>query len=705
MADPMSTTSDTPSVDLRTLVQFLPGVGPGRAKRFERLGILTVADLLKHVPHRYEFEHAETPLAELGVDQLVSARGEISQTRVSGFGRKQRFEALIVDDHGGRLPLIWFNSSFLRNKLHPGMQIRVQGKTKKRGPELQMANPKWEIIDEDAASRDERYKPVYPATEDLPSDRIDETIQSILEQTLPLIEEHLPEAYRTQRELPLLSTAYRMMHRPETEDEVQMARRRLAFDELLMLQLGVAMRRFQLREQSEAVALPWSDTIHSHILERFPFPLTPAQDKVISEIRADLTTSIPMNRLLQGDVGAGKTVVALYAMLMAVVNRQQSVLMAPTEILAEQHFMSISDMLKESSVRIALLTGTLTASERQSVLGRAASGDLDIVIGTHALLSDKVDFKRLAVAVIDEQHRFGVEQRATLRERGEATRGLVPHTLIMTATPIPRTLSITLFGDLDVSVIHGLPPGRSPVVTRVVGDDKVLDVYGYVAERLRNGEQAYVVLPAIDDSTSGGLKDVRSRAKWLEEGPLSEFRIATMHGRLKRDSRARIMERFRQQKIDILVATTVIEVGVDVPNASVMIVEHAERFGLSQLHQLRGRVGRGDRKSLCVFIGDPTTDDAQKRLDAIAATTDGFAIAEADFEIRGMGEIFGTRQSGVAPFNVASLPRDMELLNLARRDAREWIADDPELAAADHTLLRQRLMKRFGESLGIGDVG
>ncbi len=746
------TSPETPAkqdVTLQTAIQYVKGVGPRRAERFHHLGIRTVHDLLQHLPHRYELERAQQPIGELVADQNTSAIGEITATRLVGRGRKARFEATLSDGTG-RLHLTWFNGGYLAKKLHAGSLIRVQAKTKRYQGYMQMVNPKWEPIqeseleaakatqgDKDSKSRcatDDRIRPIYPATEDLPSEVIDQAVQNILEEATTLVEDFLPEAYRNKRELPALGDAYFKIHRPTHESEVASARRRLVLDEFLLLQLAIAMKRAQMREQSHASPLPWSDTIDDHIRARFPFALTSAQDEAITDIRQDLQKTYPMNRMLQGDVGSGKTVVALYAMLMAIVAKQQAALMAPTEILAEQHFLSITEMLKESDVRIELLTGRMPKADQDSIKQRLARGEIDMIIGTHALLSKGVQFQSLALVVIDEQHRFGVEQRATLRERaaevacldnasqeGEGalfasatgedstsppTRpdGFAPHTLVMTATPIPRTMSLTVFGDLDVSTISELPPGRSPVITRVVQDEQRDTVYDYLAERIANGEQAYIVVPAIEESPAAELKYVTEHSRELAESYFKGFEVAEMHGRMKRETRSRLMHRFRQNEIQVLVATTVIEVGVDVPNASIMVVEHAERFGLSQLHQLRGRVGRGSRKSICVFFANPTTDDATKRMEAIGATTDGFEIAERDFEIRGMGEIFGTRQSGASPFEVAEFPRDFAMLRMARRDAEKWIAQDPQLEKPKHTLLRKQLLLKVGQHFGIGDV-
>ncbi|MBL1216928.1 MAG: ATP-dependent DNA helicase RecG [Planctomycetes bacterium] len=736
--------SSTEAVRLDQPIQFVKGVGPNRARLFARLGINTVADLIRHVPFRYESECGLMQMNEVPVDHIVTLRGEVASVRWHYRGRMPRFEASI-EDGSGHIHLVWFHGGYLRKKIRPGMTLEVHGKTQRKYGYLQMINPKWARVDDDegadggggydpSLNKEARLRPVYSATEDLPSERIEQVIDSVLTEALAQIDDHLSAEACERLELVRLADAYRMIHRPACEEDHHKARRRLAFDELLMLQLGVAMRRHQWRIESTAHALDVTETVDRRIRDRLPFTLTPDQDAVISEVVADLEVATPMNRLLQGDVGSGKTAVALYAMLAAVADKHQAALLAPTELLAEQHYSTVCELLHDSGVRIGLLTGSLTAGERETIHADIREGRLDLVIGTHALLTDTVLFHRLAVLVIDEQHRFGVQQRAVLRQPKDGERkGTVPHTLVMTATPIPRTLSLTLFGDLDVSTIRKPPPGRSPVVTKVVTEVKRDTVYGYMADRMRkHGEQSYIVLPLIDEEAADGspgedekltsdlptdegegesrtgLRNVRSHLKWLEDGPFAGLTLAAIHGRLKRQTRERIMERFRQGRIDALVATTVIEVGVDVANATMMVIENAERFGLAQLHQLRGRIGRGTdqkNKAVCTLIANPTTEDAQSRLDAIAETTDGFVIAERDFEIRGMGEIFGERQSGIAPLKSVTFPDDFDLLNLARREAFDRIKDDPDLHGAEHTLLRKRLMKLHGANLGIGDVG
>ncbi|MDH3584309.1 MAG: ATP-dependent DNA helicase RecG, partial [Phycisphaerae bacterium] len=664
-ATPPVTGEEPSPLSLGTLIQDAPDVGPRRARLLGRLGIHTVADAIKHLPHRYEYQAGRTTIGQLPEGAVATAAGLVAKSRwipASGFrrGRRGRLTATIEDD-SGELDMVFFNAAYLRDRVRPGVQVQVTGKVQRYQGRRQMANPRLHVLaaagddTAPASARDEaeRYRPVYPATEAINTVQLERLIADLLPATLPQVEDHLTADYRRERGLPELREAYRVLHDPDDEEAVRAARRRLAYDELLLLQLGFSLKRQHRQTQLSAPALRWSEAIDQHIRDRFPFPLTASQDQVVADIHRDLVRDRPMNRLLQGDVGSGKTVVALYALLMATASQMQGVLMAPTELLAEQHFLSITQMLEGSNVRIALLTGSLTRGERDAVLYRIERGEIDIVIGTHALLTETVQFNQLALVIVDEQHRFGVVQRAALRSKA-AEAATVPHTLVMTATPIPRTLSLTIFGDLDVSTITHLPPGRQPIDTRVVEPEKSDEVYAHVAQRLAAGEQAYVVLPAIDDGDLG-LKAVRSHAAMLEQSHFADLRLATLHGQLRQQTRQRLMQRFRDRGFDALVATTVIEVGVDVPNASIMVIEHAERFGLAQLHQLRGRVGRGTRKSLCVMIAEPVTESAQQRMAAIAGTTDGFAIAEADLKIRGMGELLGTRQAGLPPLKVADL--------------------------------------------------
>ncbi len=709
--------ADTAPITLTTPLRDIPGVRKDHAEKLARIGVPNVGHLIAHLPHRHEWIRAEASLEDLLPDSVASVRGEITATRTAGFGHKARFEAVMLDAEGGRLDLVWFNQPYLKNKIHPGMRLRVQGKVSKRGFGLQMANAKFEIIDatrpEPAHHEDDDFRPVYPVTEGVTSDQARAIVDKVLFKALAQIEDHLPEELRRERSMPALRDAYRMMHQPRSEEEVKSAQRRLIYDELLLFQLGVHMKRAHLRQTMKAPALARTEAIERRIRERMPFELTAAQQRVVGEIAADLALDVPMNRLVQGDVGSGKTVVALDAMLRAIAHGHQAALMAPTEILAEQHFLSMSTMLEGSSVRVALLTGNLPADERARTLAGLADGSIDLVIGTHALIGAQVAFKSLAVVVIDEQHRFGVEQRAKLRVKGSAADSGAgnfdtPHVLVMTATPIPRTIGLTLFGDLDISTIDALPPGRTPVATRTVTSERRGEVYRWVRTKLDAGEQAYIVVPAIDTGAASGddsLRDLRTVQDELEGGELNGKRVAALHGRLKRETREHLMARFRAGSIDALVATTVIEVGVDVPNATVIVIEHADRFGLAQLHQLRGRVGRGSKPGVCVLIADPKTDDAVERIRTMCETTSGFELAERDFALRGAGDVFGTRQSGVPPFRIADPLRDAALLDLARRDAAVWIGANPTLAGDADALVRRRLIKTHGPWLGLGDVG
>ena len=687
------------------------GLTDARARAFAALGLHTVGDLVHHFPFRVEQEAGEDSIAA-HVAMLeskpaaertahIAVRGTLAAVRPS-FGRKPRLEATL-EDGTGTARLVFFNMPWLRGKLHPGRQGIVEGKAKLERSYLEFVNAKWtEVVEERVtAARSERMRAVYPSTEALPSRAIEDAVTKVLREASAAVPETLTPAYRAERGLLALADAYRGMHAPQDDAEFARARTRLAYDELLALQLAVALKR-RMRTAQGAPELPMGAQLEREILARFPFAFTPDQLATFREIAADLADSRPMNRLLQGDVGAGKTAVALASMLVAVANRHQAALMAPTELLAEQHFASISRFLEGTSVRVALLTGSLAASERARIRDLIEMGGVDIAIGTHALLTGDVRFHALALAVVDEQHRFGVAQRAELR--GKAPAGQTPHMLVMTATPIPRTLSLTVYGDLDVSTIRHRPKDRAPVHTRVLPESRADDAYAFVRERIDRGEQAFIVVPAVEESDLG-LKDVASHLAKLERGTLVGKRLAGMHGRMKADERDAIMDRFRAGEIDVLVATVVIEVGVDVPNATVMVIEHADRFGLAQLHQLRGRVGRGPKGGVCVLIANPITDDGRARLEAIKSTEDGFKISELDLAIRGPGELFGARQSGLPPLKVADLARDLGLLERARRDATDWIARSPLLAADDERIIRRNVLSTYGEALGLGDVG
>lgn len=680
-------------------IQFVRGVGPRRAEQFAALGLRSVRDLLEHLPFRYEHDQGFVEIADLRPEMNATIRG-----RVVRIGGRYPGQTAQIDDGTGRCTLRWFQRPQGRDALYIGATAVATGRVKVYSERLEMVQPALRVYRPDATpepAAGARLVGVYRATAELTSRTIRQAIEQVYQQGAPTTEEFVPTALLARRGLPKRDAALRLAHAPRTEADADLARRRLAYEEFLLLELALALRRRRLLSGEVGCVLPISPEIDRRIRVRFPFALTASQDAVIRELVADVGSGRPMTRLLQGDVGSGKTAVALYACLLAVAHRHQAAIMAPTEILAQQHFAGIERYLRGSRVRRALLTGALPRREREALLRGIERGEVDLVVGTQALLEHDVSFASLAMIVVDEQHKFGVVQRARFR-----TKGPMPHYLVMTATPIPRTLAITLFGDLDVSTIRGLPPGRRPVTTRVVAPDKRREVYEFVRRRIEGGGQAYVVVPTIgDEPGEGEIADVRGVLRELEAGPLAGLRLAALHGRLKGSTRDHVMARFRAGLVHALVATTVIEVGVDVPNASVMVVEHADRFGLAQLHQLRGRVGRGSRRSVCILIAEGSTPESQQRLRVLAETNDGFVLAERDLEIRGPGEVFGARQSGAAALRVADLMRDRDLLTLARRDARDWIERSPRLDRMDEALLRRRVLKAHGAEFGLGDVG
>ena len=704
MSEPHSASRED-GITLLTPVEEIPRLQARHAQELRRMGIPSVAHLVHHLPFRHEVEHAEMAIGDLAEDVICTTRGVVTDTRVTGpYGRK-RFMAVICDDAGGRLKITWFNQAYLVRRIEPGMGIRVIGTPKIDGAMRKMINPRWEALQEDepALKREEIIRPIYPASEEMPSRFIESAVREVLDRALPQIEDHLPEAVRKRLSMPTLGEAYRMFHAPRSEEEVGEARRRLVYDELLLLQLAVHMRRHRIRATLRAPVLQWSEQIDERIRGLFSFEFTDAQNEVVREVIEDLSIATPATRLVQGDVGSGKTAVAVYAMLMAVAGGHQAALMAPTELLAEQHFAGLSRLLEGSRVRVELLTGSLKQADRPMLLSEIAGGSVDVVVGTHALLTETVEFGSLGLAVIDEQHRFGVHQRAQLKERS-GDPGSTPHVLVMTATPIPRTLALTVFGDLDVSTITGLPPGRTPIETSCEAPEHSARAYRALRERIERGEQGYVVVPSIETGDDSELVDLVSTLERLRTKELAGKRVEPLHGRMARAERDEVMGRFRAGEIDALVATTVIEVGIDVPNATMMVIEQADRFGLAQLHQLRGRVGRSDKASACVLICEPKTKDAELRIEAMLTAKDGFELAERDLEIRGPGEIIGARQAGAAPFRLARFPEDIELLLQARRDAAAWIQESPGLTQSGEALLYRRLMKAHAEDLGLADT-
>jgi ATP-dependent DNA helicase RecG len=652
---------------LESPVEIVPGVGRAVAKRLGTLGIGTVADLLFHRPRRYEPAAPEVPIADLFGDDEVVVSGEIERVSSRRPSRRLTLVEARVRDDSGELRATWFNQPWLAEKLRPGMHVRLRGQQSRFGFTVKSYD-----LGDVAATAD--FAPVYPASEDVTVKKLRELVRA----ALPLargLPDPLPSELRVRERLPTRADALAALHFPRDEEEGERARSRLAFDELLALQVGLA-RRAREAEQAVATALPAPGALVARYRDVLPFRLTPHQESAIAELDVDLARTVPMQRLLQGDVGSGKTVVALYALLRAVEAGRQGALMAPTETLAEQHFLTLEEPCRRLGVRCVLLTSASPAKEHAAVRAELASGEAQIAVGTHALIQQGIAFADLAVAVVDEQHRFGVEQRRALVE------GRSPHVLHMTATPIPRTLALTVYGDLAVSEIAKPPADRRPVVTAWVTAERSSEAYVRLRRHLDDGRQAYVVCPLIEESEATLARAAEAEAERLRRGELEGYRVGLLHGRLRPAERRELMAQFKAGELDVLVATTVIEVGVDVPNATIMIVQEADRFGLAQLHQLRGRVGRGAEQSYCLLVSRPKdelTDAATERLEALVATTDGFELAEKDLEIRGEGQLLGTRQAGLSDLRFTRLRADRALLERARAAAQGFVDHDGPL--------------------------
>lgn len=682
-----------------TQVQYLKGVGPAKAKVFESLGILAVSDLLEYFPRDYVFAPKPTPIGKIIPGEDVTVVALVESVDFQPYRRRPVFEA-VVEDETGFCNMIWFNAAYLQNKIEPGQLIVANGKAAEYKHQLQITNPKFITLNEDAENPEKLFSgAVYPATAQLSSRQIKKIITPVAEDAKKLIDEFFDKAFLKDKSLIKRSDAYKWIHTATEKERIKKATRRLKYDELFLMQLGLALRRYKTRHFAKAVNIQLSESLDSRIRKRFPFLLTEDQEKVIGEIVTDMTGDEPMNRLLQGDVGSGKTVVALYAALLAVANKQQVAIMAPTEILATQHFISIERYLRNSRLSHKLITASTPQKERKILNQQIKDGEIDLVVGTVALLNESIEFKSLGLAIIDEQHKFGVEQRSRLRKQA------TPHCLVMTATPIPRTLAMTAFGDLDVSIIKHCPPGRGKVVTRFVEPEDRGKAYEFIAQRLRAKRQAYFVYPRISSAEQNDdIKAATEEYEILSKKVFPQYNVALLHGQMPSEKKRQVMAEFRKGKIDCLVSTVVIEVGVDVPNATVMVIEAADRFGLAQLHQLRGRIGRGQDKSYCFLFAENHTDIAKQRLEVMVRTNDGFEIAEQDLRLRGPGEMFSTRQHGLPDLKIANIIDDYELMIMARRDAFDMVNSDPMLKNAEHQNIRKALLRRFGDTLGLADI-
>ena len=649
-------------MDEEAPVSTLSGVGPKVAERLAALGIESVRDLAEHVPRDFLDWSEATGFAALRLGQEATVECTVERARLRPTRRRnlKLVEAGVVDGEGGRATAVWFNQAWLAERLVPGTRVLVHGQLQVGGT---FKVERHELAGDGAGLHTVGLVPLYPASEAVSTTKLRE----LTERALPLVRwyaDALPAEVRQREKLPLRADALAAYHRPARLEDVRTARERLALEELIVLQLGLLQRRRELEEESVAPALGAPGELLAGYRKALPFAFTPEQEQAIVAIDSDLRGTRPMQRLLQGDVGSGKTVVALYALLRAVERGHQGALMAPTETLAEQHYLTVEPICVALGVRAALLTGSV----------RGEIEDADLIVGTHALIQEGVEFRSLAVAVVDEQHRFGVEQRRAL---GAST----PHVLHMTATPIPRTLAQTVYGDLDVTEIARPPKGRRPVVTSWVSHDRAAEAYKRLRRHLQEGRQAYVVCPLVSESEAIEARAAEQEAERLRQAELRDFRVGCLHGRMRPADRRAVMEKFKRGELNVLVATTVIEVGVDIPNATIMIVQEADRFGLAQLHQLRGRVGRGAEQSYCLLVSRPKeelTEEAQRRLEALVETSDGFRLAEVDLELRGEGQLLGTRQSGLPDLKFASLTRDRKLVEKARRWAEELATDESD---------------------------
>jgi len=686
--------------DLFSPVRYAKGVGERKAVLLNRLGIRTIYDLLWYLPTYYEDRSHIVPISRTSPGKRQVIQGKIHLITQLKTQRNLSIIKAAVKDDTGVIYAIWYNQDYLTKILKRGERIVLSGKIDWSFGERQIKVDDFELLsgEEEDSLHLKRIVPFYPLTEGLSQRNLRRIIKNNLEDKSSYLVDVLPEKLKRRYCLISFKEALNNIHFPENFDKQRKARKRLVFEELFLLQCALALRRRRYKEE-EGISFKVGDGLIKKFISSLPFSLTSSQRRVIKEILGDMSLPRPMNRLLQGDVGSGKTIIATIGLLTAVVNGYQAALMAPTEILAQQHWLNLKYLLKPLNIQPTLLVSDLPQREKRTIVEGIREGKISLVIGTHALIQEEVEFRNLGMAVIDEQHRFGVMQRLSLRNKGRS-----PDVLVMTATPIPRTLALTSYGDLDLSVIDEMPPGRKPVITRWMNEKRRNLVYQFVRERLKEGRQAYFVYPLIEESESMDLKPAMDMARKLQSEFFPEYRVQLLHGRMRREEKEEIMQRFRAGKINILASTTVIEVGVDVPNASVMVIENAERFGLAQLHQLRGRVGRGKEQAYCFLLtGEKISQEAVQRMKVMCKTNDGFRIAEEDLRLRGPGEFFGTRQWGMLNLRIADLVRDSKMLFLARKEAFQLVKDDPSLRS--YPELRENIKRRFDTRLELAKVG
>lgn len=704
MSEKPAANARSPQPQLGTPVQFIPGIGPDRAEFLLRLDLRTASDLLFHFPRRYEPMVAVKRIVDLVPDKIASIVARVHEVdgRVTANGK--HLTGVLFRDETGYVRGLWFNQPFMRQRFRRGERMLVTGAPRPKGAQWELIHPEYRALDEDENPDGNRISPVYGLTEGFSQAQMRRCQVAALKFAVDLVPEVLPSAFREAHRLGGIGWALEQIHQPSDEASLAAARRRFAFQELFVQQLALLRHRQERRGRSKAPVLLVDSRLDARIRRLFPFPFTPGQDAVIKEFRHDLGRSEPMNRLLLGDVGSGKTALAIYAILVTTAHAHQAVLMAPTEVLARQHHRTITDLLAASRVRVAFWSGGLNPSQRKETKERLENGEIDLLVGTPGIVQGDLTFPRLGLVVIDEQHRFGVRQRGELRSAAEN-----PHVLVMTATPIPRTLAMLAYGDLDVSILRESPAGRQPVHTYLVAAAEREKWWEFYREQLRGGRQGFVIVPRVgrgaDAPGDEELASLKGSYEALCHGELEAFRLDLIHGSMRVDEQAIVMERFARGETQVLVATSLVEIGLDIPNASVMVVENAERFGLAQLHQLRGRVGRGSFPGYVALFSEATQVEARERLEALSQIADGFELAEMDLRQRGPGDLLGTRQHGVATFRVAKLPDDGVILSEARRAAETLLAqgatrDDPDLAG-----LWRQVDARYEQLACLGDVG
>lgn len=680
-------------------LEKFPTVGRIQAGILKKLGLKRLVDVLFFFPRDYEDYSSIVNIAETQDGDTVSLVGQVvDQELVDKRGGRSAFY-LLVQDPTEYVRAIWFNQPYRAKNIAPGIRVMLSGQVRIKGLRREMVHPRMVIMDDQAQPEQGSLLPVYRLTEGIRQQDIRQLVRDVFDAVGDQVVEVLPESLRQTRSLPPIDRALSQVHFPQATSEIEPARNRFVFQELLTLQLAILMRREQVRHSQEAPVLESNSLIDARIRKYFPYELTAAQNRCIQEIVTDIQKPVPMNRLLHGDVGCGKTSIALYGLLLAVANGYQGILMAPTETLARQHYRNFMQTLAASRVEIVLLTGSLSTAEKKAALQKIADGTASIVIGTQALIQEKTRFDKPGLVVVDEQHRFGVRQRAMLRQKATA-----PHYLVMTATPIPRTVAMTLFGDLDVSRIDEKPPNRPPVHTYLCDESRKPAWWEFVRKKLRAGQQAYIIAPLVDEHEKHAWENVEQSFENLANGELAEFTLDLVHGSQSAEDKDLAMQRFANGQTQVLVATSVVEVGIDVPNASTMTILSANRFGLSQLHQLRGRVGRGQHAGFVSLFVDSGADESLERLKPLVEIEDGFQLAEADFQSRGPGDLFGTRQHGIPPLFVADLQKDQQLLLEARQEASRILDFDPKLSTAEFAEIRKRVIARYGKSLELSDV-